>query len=67
MEWSLAFITQIRSYVTVVVFYCADIVNLLPVVHHKNNRREYYDDEQKSFEEVSVLDQRDNSKVIVHL
>jgi hypothetical protein len=50
-----------------VVFYCADYVNLLPVVHHKNNRGEHYDDEQESFEEVPVLDKRNNSKVIVQL
>ena len=63
----MAFINQIRSYVTVVVFYCADYVNLLPVVHYKNNRGEHYDDEQESFEEVPVLDKGNNSKVIVQL
>jgi hypothetical protein len=49
-------------YVTDVVFYCADYINLLPVVHHQNDRRELNYNEQKSFEKVPVLDKRNINK-----
>ena len=47
LERSLEFYRQIRDYVTDVVFYCADYINLLPVVHYTNNRREFSYDEQE--------------------
>src|SRR5690349_218417 len=55
LERSLDFTTQIRFYVSDVVFYCADYFNLLPVVHYQNNRRRSFDDEPKSFKEIPVL------------
>jgi hypothetical protein len=44
-------------FVSDVVFYSADYVDLLPFVPHKNNRRKYYYDGAEPLEEVTVLDQ----------
>ncbi len=52
------FIRQIRVYVSNVVFYSADLDNLLPVVFDENDGRYLHYDEQEPSEEISILDKR---------
>ena len=49
------------------VFYCADCVNLLPVVRYKNNRREFHDDEQESSEKIPVLDKKNTARITLRV
>lgn len=54
---------QIRSYVTCVVFYSADSLDLLPAIRYPYNRGNVLHDEQKSIEENTVLDEREKHVV----
>jgi hypothetical protein len=50
-----------------VVFYCADCVNLLPVVRYKNNRREFNDDEPESSQKIPVLDKKNTARITLRV
>jgi len=49
LERSLDFIGKIRVYVSCVVFYSVDFVNLLPVVRNTDNRRKLSEHQQKPY------------------
>lgn len=53
----MALLVQIRNYVTSVVFYCADYLDLLPPLCNPYYRGNIFYDEQKQAEEISVLDE----------
>ena len=55
MERSLDFVYEKKGYVSDVVLYTVDIVDLLPAVPYKKNRRGFYDDYPEQVQENTGL------------